>query len=370
MFQSYREYDVALMRLLDGLAGRQGPTRDVIRAFGVRYRDQIPARDKLKNKSGHIRWEWRVRWSRQILADAGLIDAPEIGLWQLSEQGHRWLRDHLNATRLTDEDLERGKRARKEGATKSRSRRRARWQLHPVFFQVLQIGLEGVMPRDIVSRPPEIETRNNRLQVRLPGFRSCHYEVRLGREHHEISIRFHSTKRHINETRRQAFEPHLNRLSNELGHQLLAEVFGSDQSRTRIWIRLPSSPPTEPLARQYGSLAARFIKETLPILKSIHGGHTNSRKRQTRRIGSTSQQEHHQILDREVEAIRAFLDGRSGQRPSDEKLCDLVQFCYTFGLYDEATRLFALVASDGVNSWYFNRTKRLAAICQVRAQDR
>lgn len=73
------------------------------------------------------------------------------------------------------------------------------------------------------------------------------------------------------------------------------------------------------------------------------------------------------ILAREIGNIRAFLQGRSDYRPSDEKLCDWVNFCYTFELYAEAHELFTLVSPNGVNPWYFERTRKLARICGAKA---
>lgn len=73
------------------------------------------------------------------------------------------------------------------------------------------------------------------------------------------------------------------------------------------------------------------------------------------------------VLSAQVAEIRAFLSGRAEHRPSDEKLCDWVQFCYTFGLYVEGRDLFALVNEADVNPWYLERTRKLARICSLKA---
>lgn len=75
----------------------------------------------------------------------------------------------------------------------------------------------------------------------------------------------------------------------------------------------------------------------------------------------------HAVLDVEIAQVRAFLRGRSG-RPSDEKLCDWVHFCYTFGLYPEACDLFRVVDPSEVNPWYYERTRRLARVCDMKAR--
>ena len=73
----------------------------------------------------------------------------------------------------------------------------------------------------------------------------------------------------------------------------------------------------------------------------------------------------HATLDSQVVAIRAFLNGRAS-RPSDERLCDWVNFCYEFGLYREGRDLFRLVDPSQVNEWYYERAKRLARVCAMK----
>ena len=77
----------------------------------------------------------------------------------------------------------------------------------------------------------------------------------------------------------------------------------------------------------------------------------------------------HAVLDAEIAQVHSFLRGRSG-RPSDEKLCDWVHFCYTFGLFAEARDLFRVVDPSQVHPWYYERTRRLARVCDLKAQGR
>lgn len=71
------------------------------------------------------------------------------------------------------------------------------------------------------------------------------------------------------------------------------------------------------------------------------------------------------ILDSQVASVRSFLNGRS-DRPSDERLCDWVNFCYEFGLFREGRDLFRLIDPTQVNDWYYERTKRLAKVCAMK----
>jgi hypothetical protein len=78
-------------------------------------------------------------------------------------------------------------------------------------------------------------------------------------------------------------------------------------------------------------------------------------------------QDYHAALEREVCAIRVFLQGRTDHRPSDEKLCDWVQLCYTLELYAMARDLFRVIDPADVHPWHFERTKKLARICALKA---
>jgi len=74
-----------------------------------------------------------------------------------------------------------------------------------------------------------------------------------------------------------------------------------------------------------------------------------------------------EVVSAEVAEIRAFLSGRAETRPNDERLCDWVHFCYTFGLNIEGRDLFALVNEADVSAWCLERTRKLARICSLKA---
>ena len=75
----------------------------------------------------------------------------------------------------------------------------------------------------------------------------------------------------------------------------------------------------------------------------------------------------HVILDNEVNGIQLFLNGQSPISPQGEKLCDWIFFCYTFGMYRQGKDLFALIDSEEVNPWYYERTRKIARLCELRA---
>lgn len=94
------------------------------------------------------------------------------------------------------------------------------------------------------------------------------------------------------------------------------------------------------------------------------------RKPAVQRRRPAQEDEQQRVMDiyrRELRAIRELLAGR-GARPSDERLCDWVQFCYTFELYAEGHQLFSLVDARAVNDWLYQRTSRLARVCAAKAR--
>ena len=73
------------------------------------------------------------------------------------------------------------------------------------------------------------------------------------------------------------------------------------------------------------------------------------------------------IFSREISSIQSYLHGNSPLQLSDEKLCDWVYFCYTFEMYTEGRDLFVLIDPNEVHSWYYERTRKLAKLCELRA---
>ena len=228
MARSEFNYELALLKLMDSLPDRQGLVEHILKLFEQRHRTDIPSDHFSRNASGYIRWSHRLQGMRHRLVNMGLMDAPRRGVWRLTEGGHRWLRDHPDATRFTDDVL------------RSKS----------IDDEVVAATLPATLPEDVVN------TRTDQGAV-------------------------------------------------------------------------PS------------------VKKAAPAPDN-----------ETRRTD---------LLAAQVAEIRAFLAGRTDQRPSDEKLCDWVHFCYTFEMYLEARDLYALIDSAQVTAWYFERARKLARICALKA---
>jgi hypothetical protein len=91
LLKAFGDFFVPLMRILDDLPNRTGRSGEILLLFEKTYRDKIVSDQYTQNQSGNIRWEHNVRWSREKLKLLGFIDAPQHGIWHLTENGHLWL---------------------------------------------------------------------------------------------------------------------------------------------------------------------------------------------------------------------------------------------------------------------------------------
>jgi hypothetical protein len=124
-------------------------------------------------------------------------------------------------------------------------------------------------------------------------------------------------------------------------------------------------------ATEFQSQYARDVLERRLGLRIVNA--QNSRPKQTpvkpKRVLRGEKQRWAELVARQAKEIRDFLAGRTERRPSDVQLCDWVQFCYSFELYAEGGDLFALVNPVDVHPWHLDRTKKLAQICKLKANE-
>ena len=137
MFQTFRDYEVPLLRLLSTFEGGQGQVGEVRNDFAERYEHNIPGDHYDLLKDGRARWYKFVRLARRQLIDCGFVDAPARGVWRITEAGSQWLQDHSEATRLDPE----------QRARQARSRRRRSVALVGVTLEQLK-ATKAAMPAD------------------------------------------------------------------------------------------------------------------------------------------------------------------------------------------------------------------------------
>jgi len=86
------DYRPALLWLMGRL--ERAATSEALTEFERLLGDLIPPAHHGKTKSGKIKWDWYVRWSRQDLVNAGLMGSGGRGIWTITPQGQQWLAEH------------------------------------------------------------------------------------------------------------------------------------------------------------------------------------------------------------------------------------------------------------------------------------
>jgi len=382
MLETFSDFFVPLMRILDSLPNQTGQSGDVLLLFEQTYRDQIAPGQYTQNQSGNIRWMHNVRWSREKLKQLGFIDAPQHGIWRLTKKGHLWLVEYPDATHLSiDEPKSKPKKSTLPAVPIQNS---TAIQSEPVidvtaafmkefllssesgFLAALKETLLGSLKPIIGIVFYEFVQRSNYLQIRLAGFSGCHYQIILRRDKHEIALHFESSAKR-SQARLRGFELHVDELNQMLKMPVLA---GNLQSRgwTQVRIELQAEYLSKKLVRKYADLVLRFVAATFPILQKIYSDDKNIHRRSIDKGKLAVSTPLYKILDQEVETIRVYLQGNSSLQPSGEKLCDWVNFCYTFEMYAEGKDLFYLVSRSDINPWYYERTKKIAKACEQKVK--
>jgi hypothetical protein len=136
------------------------------------------------------------------------------------------------------------------------------------FLGEMQNHLLAQFSQSILVRKPRFKVRGNRMQIYLDLIRGSHYEMCFRRKYHEFALHFESTPG-PSLARRQAFDPHLRKLSERIGHNVRS---GPHENRgwMRVWVQLPPVEPILPLLEQYQELFLRFIEATYPILEAAY----------------------------------------------------------------------------------------------------
>jgi len=102
MFEHRDDYAVPLLRLLADLPGGAGIPEDISERFLQRFGSEIPSEGFEAVSSGAEKWWYHVAWTRFSLKTMGFIDAPERGVWRISQAGRDWLNQNPGATRVSD----------------------------------------------------------------------------------------------------------------------------------------------------------------------------------------------------------------------------------------------------------------------------
>ncbi len=99
-FTTTTDYHVPLLRLLAELEDGVGQSAEICRLFQQKYERLIPQEHYGLRTNGKPIWENNTRWARNHLKDNGFLEAPERGVWRITEDGRRWLKENPDATRM------------------------------------------------------------------------------------------------------------------------------------------------------------------------------------------------------------------------------------------------------------------------------
>jgi hypothetical protein len=364
MIEVFDDFLVPLMRILDNLSGRSGVAGDVLRLFEETYRDQLIPYQYTDNESGRIRWAHNVRWSREKLKNMGFLDAPKMGIWRLTQEGHEWLIEHPDASRISGRK-QITRRDNQLTAFLEQPEKIKQPIVENKFLASVKEKLSEYLKPIMGSVPYEFVRRANYLQIRLTGFPGCHYEIAERRKKLMIALHFESSAER-SQARLKSFEPHVDELTQALKTTVHAGNFNR-RGWGQVYIEEIRHPLIDVSIQEDAELIQKFVTATYPILQTAYVSNNRNHHRKDDRVGYEVDSPLYRILDQEVGTIRAYLQGRSLLQPKDEKICDWINLCYMFSLYTEAKELFSLVNEADVNPWYYERTKKISKACEHKA---
>lgn len=224
------------------------------------------------------------------------------------------------------------------------------------------------LPTRVDHGEVKLSPGRNLVQVMFDAFPRSHYELWLARGFDQIGFHLEGGREH-NLARLAHLEPCAKEFSAALGQRVVAERWG--QNYARVAMDFSPAPWTEEQATQYAVLLARFIEVTFDAVREAFVAVPSRTRRASRTRRPTPRDAPdspaHAVLDQQLGQIRSFLHGRAS-RPSDEVLCEWLQFCYTFELFEEGRQLFQLIDRSAVNDWLYDRAKKLARVCRIRSR--
>lgn len=250
MFNQRPDYAIPLLRLLADLPRGRGTREEVERLFFQRFGSEIPREHLEVVPSGPERWTKHLGWVNWDLKNLGLTDAPERGVWRITQAGREWLGEHPGATRVSSPP----QRSQRAGLAKEP---------------------RATTPSGVVAAPSGIT---------------------------------------------------LDKLER------IRQVMSADEFR-RDWGDTYDQLLAAERAKAITPAGDRYLLDRIRPL---------------------------------VQRIQDFLQGRSTESPKSETVCDWIFICYNLELFREGVALWRYVNQDEVNSWQYERTAKLSAVCRTK----
>lgn len=73
------------------------------------------------------------------------------------------------------------------------------------------------------------------------------------------------------------------------------------------------------------------------------------------------------LTDKTARQIVSYLEVSSGNVPTDDELCEWIEFCYNNGLFLEGSELFCHMNENKVDPEAFKKAKKIAKICKLKS---
>ena len=218
-----------------------------------------------------------------------------------------------------------------------------------------------------------IDKSRRSLCVELERYHGCFYKIRLLNREHKFILFFPSDPSRA-EIRKGKFETEIAPFGSQPSPEVhtifkVKEGYGW----TEVEIKVLKSDISNKLTLKYPYLITNFMLLTVPLIESeyvqIELPHTTRKNRQSWGKIRETQESSYEAFEYEIKQLRSYLQGKFEFTITSEKLCDWITFCYILGLYEEGEDLFSYVVSGEVNSWYYERTKKLARLCTLRTNE-
>lgn len=125
MFENRVDYTIALLKLLEMVPENSGRSSQIQQLFFEIYQNEISAEDRQKLTSGGYRWAKEVQWSRYECVKKGLMDAPSIGIWRLTDKGKLWIQTQKDMENIGPIEMPLRTRKKKKIIQKKNNRAKA-----------------------------------------------------------------------------------------------------------------------------------------------------------------------------------------------------------------------------------------------------
>lgn len=140
------------------------------------------------------------------------------------------------------------------------------------IFEIIIEGLKRNLPTHIINNHTVFDHTPGRNRLRIyvnkNYFPGSHYEICLRQDYSEFALHFESTPAK-NMERRQAFDSHLNEISEKVGQNINSGKL-ENKGWMRIWYERKKGTVNEELVKLYVDEYSRFMLATYPIMVNVY----------------------------------------------------------------------------------------------------